>query len=105
MIGNGGASGTDGRLLYVRVTTTDGRTTIHIYPLRETEVAQREASADRILLLVRDSFTRTTPLLRLANPDVLYNPDQVVRVALDVVEVEVPVDETEERGPIGFRPP
>ena len=105
MIGKESVSDTDRQFLVVRVATTDGGATDHIYSLRDAASAPGETNVDLVLAHIWDAFTGTTPFLRLANPDVLYNPEHVVRVALEVISIEESAEESEERGPIGFRPP
>ncbi len=98
-----GAYGNAELALHVRVTTSDGVSTNHIYPLRGAESGQVESEIDLILRRILDAFAGITPILRLANPTVVYRADHVVRLAYDVRVEETA--EVEDRGPIGFRPP
>ena len=104
MISDGGASDNTEFSLHVRVTTSDGVSTEHIYPLRGTESARLESEIDLVLENIVNALAEITPLLRLANPSVIYRAEHVVRLAYDIIEENELTVGVEERGPIGFRP-
>ena len=102
-------SDTARRVLLVHVATLDRISTKHIYPLWDVEDAQAESRVDLIRQDIRNALTGGTPLLSLENPDVLYKAEHVVRVAFEDTTLEelapLTLEEGEDRGPIGFRPP
>ena len=101
-------SDTARRVLLVHVATIDGVSTRHVYPLWDAEGAQVESRVDLIRRGIRTVLTRRTPLLSLDYPNVLYKVEHVVRVAFEDTTLEEltlsTLEESEDRGPIGFRP-
>ena len=95
---NESRSDEDDLVLVVRVSTTDGFATNHTYHLSES------AQVDLIRQNLENAFVEGTPFLKLANPDVMYRPEHIVRVAFQNELPDVPPDASEDRGPIGFRP-
>ena len=101
-------SDTPRRVLLVHVATIDGVSTRHVYPLWDVESAQVESRVDFIQQDIRNARTGRTPLLSLDNPNILYKVEHVVRVAFENTTLEEltlsTLEESEDRGPIGFRP-
>ena len=81
MIGSEGASESTELALHIRVTTSDGVSTEHIYSLRYSESARLESEIDLILGNIVNALVGTTPLLRLANPSVMYRAESVPHAA------------------------